>query len=77
MINITQNCSAYILAGGIHTALQHSSTEKNFITSCDMPFISSEAITFLLNNSEGAEITLPKMNEQLEPLFGVYSKRCL
>lgn len=64
-------------AGGIYTALKHSKTDKNFIISCDMPFITAEAITFVLKNSENAEIALPVRNGQLEPLFGVYSKNCL
>ena len=64
-------------AGGIYTALQHSKTDKNFIISCDMPFVTAEAITFVLKSSENAEITLPAMNGKLEPLFGVYSKKCL
>ena len=64
-------------AGGIYTALQHSKTDKNFIISCDMPFITAEAITFVLKSSEDVEITLPEMNGKLEPLFGVYSKKCL
>ena len=38
-------------AGGIYTALQHSSTDLNFIVSCDMPYISSQAIHFMLENS--------------------------
>lgn len=64
-------------AGGIYTALQHSKTDKNFIVSCDMPFVSAEAITFVVKSSEDAEITLPEMNGKIEPLFGVYSKKCL
>lgn len=64
-------------AGGIYTALQHSTSEKNFIVSCDMPFIKPEAIRFMLVNSKNAEITLPKINGKLEPLFGVYSTKCL
>ena len=64
-------------AGGIYTALQHSKTDKNFIVSCDMPFITAEAIAFMLKNSNDLEIMLPERNGQLEPLFGVYSKKCL
>lgn len=64
-------------AGGIYTALQHSKTDKNFIVSCDMPFITAEAIAFVLKNCNDSEIILPERNGQLEPLFGVYSKKCL
>ncbi|MEX2564732.1 MAG: molybdenum cofactor guanylyltransferase [Cyclobacteriaceae bacterium] len=64
-------------AGGIYTALQHISTDKNFIVSCDMPFVIAESIAFMLKNSDDSEITMPEMNRKLEPLFGVYSKICL
>lgn len=63
-------------AGGIYTALQHSSTEKNFILSCDLPYISAEAIRFMLNNSGLDAIYMPQHNNKLEPLFGVYPKKC-
>jgi molybdopterin-guanine dinucleotide biosynthesis protein A len=63
-------------AGGIYSALSHSITEKNFIVSCDMPYITSEGIRFLINHSQDFEITFPKL-EYPQPLFGVYSKKCL
>ena len=64
-------------AGGIYTALNHSYSQQNFIVSCDMPFIKSEAIKFIIKNSTQHEITLPMHHQSLEPLFGVYSKTCL
>lgn len=64
-------------AGGIYTALQHTNTEKNFITSCDMPFITAEAIQFILKNSASNAISIPLFQNKLEPLFGVYPKACL
>ncbi len=64
-------------AGGIYTALQHSSTHLNFIVSCDMPYISSQAIHFMLENSSKNAVCIPQFNNNLEPLFGVYPKGCL
>lgn len=64
-------------AGGIHAALHDSNSERNFIVSCDIPFITSEAIRFIIERSNLSEITLPIHNYTLEPLFGVYSKECL
>lgn len=63
-------------AGGIYSALFQSSTEKNFIVSCDMPFITSEGIRYLIEKSADFEITIPR-SEFPQPLFGVYSKSCL
>lgn len=64
-------------AGGIHAALTHSSTKSNFIVSCDMPFITSSAINYLIGKSSSYQITVPIYKQKLEPLFGIYSKQCL
>ena len=64
-------------AGGIYTALSHSDTSSNFIVSCDMPFITSDAIAFIITNSNQHQITLPVYHDKTEPLFGVYTKECV
>ena len=63
-------------AGGIYTALNHSETKLNFIMSCDMPFVTSAAIEFIVANSNGSQIVLLENQGKLEPLFGIYSKDC-
>ena len=62
--------------GGIFTALLHSNTEKNFVVSCDMPFLSTELIQFIADNATGCEIAVPRHGEMLEPLCAVYTKKC-
>lgn len=64
-------------AGGIYTALNHTDTDLNFIVSCDMPFISKEAIEFMFQNKSKSQIILPVRQGKMEPLFGIYSKDCL
>ena len=64
-------------AGGIYSALDHSDVNLNFIVSCDMPFITKDAINFLIQNSGTSQITVPFYQGHLEPLFGVYAKTCL
>ncbi|MCK7517639.1 MAG: NTP transferase domain-containing protein [Ignavibacteriales bacterium] len=49
---------------GIHSALKNSSTEKNFIISCDMPLISVELIKYLINLNSEKAILLPKSNRK-------------
>ena len=63
-------------AGGIYSALSHTVTEKNFIVSCDMPYITSEGIRYMIDQSQDFEITIQKL-EFPQTLFGVYSKKCL
>ena len=52
----------------------NSSTEKNFIISCDMPLISVELIKYLINFNFEKSILLPKSNERIQQLCGIYSK---
>jgi molybdopterin-guanine dinucleotide biosynthesis protein A len=63
-------------AGGIYTALNHSDSQLNFIVSCDMPFVTKEAIEFIITNTNESQIILLENQGKLEPLFGVYSKDC-
>lgn len=63
-------------AGGIYTALKHSDSPLNFMVSCDMPFITKEAIAFILKKADENQIVLLENQGKLEPLFGVYAKDC-
>jgi molybdopterin-guanine dinucleotide biosynthesis protein A len=63
-------------AAGIYTALKNSKTKLNFMVSCDMPFITKEAIAFIIENTNDSQIVLLENQQKLEPLFGIYSKDC-
>lgn len=62
---------------GIHAALKYSSTEKNFIISCDMPFVSSELINFIAAYNSDKKIILPEAEGRSQQLCGIYSKPIL
>ncbi len=62
---------------GIHSALKYSSTEKNFIISCDMPLISVELIKYFINLNSEKSILLPKSYRRIQQLCGIYSKSVL
>ena len=63
-------------AGGIYTALHHSDSPLNFMVSCDMPFVTQEAIAFIVKNADENQIVLLENQGKLEPLFGLYAKDC-
>ncbi len=63
-------------AGGIYTALKYSCTEHNFFVSCDMPFVTTQSIEYLISRAGDAEITIAAAQAEIHPLFGVYSKSC-
>jgi molybdopterin-guanine dinucleotide biosynthesis protein A len=63
--------------GGVHAALQASTTGWIFAAGCDMPFIDAEAIRWLAARREGADAVLVEWRGRLEPLFAFWSRRCL
>ena len=63
-------------AGGIYTALHHSEAKLNFMVSCDMPFVTQEAIAFIVKKADENQIVLLENQGKLEPLFGLYAKDC-
>ena len=62
--------------GGIYTALSMSPSEKNIILSCDMPFITKEAIQYILEDSDDCDIVIPECYGNFEPLCAMYAKTC-
>ncbi len=62
--------------GGIHSALTHSGTEKNFIISCDIPLITNQMISYLIDFKTDKKITVAKAEGYIQQLCGVYNKSC-
>ncbi len=64
--------------GGIYTGLLNSGSESNFVLSCDMPFINSQALDYLLSKKEKALASIPIHGQNMmEPLCALYSKTIL
>lgn len=74
--DIITNCGPM---GGIYTGLVNSPTMNNVILSCDIPFITSEMLSILIDQSkeQDYEITIPIHDGKFEPLCAVYSKKCM
>ena len=62
---------------GIYTGLAHSKTNINIILSCDIPFVTTELLQFLLRGSKNYDVTIPAYNGKTGPLTGIYTKSCL
>ncbi len=61
--------------GGILTCLKKSDSELNIVLSYDMPFVSSELLSYLIKHSAGFNITAPSLENQLpEPLCAIFHK---
>lgn len=59
--------------GGIYSALRQSQTEKNIVLSCDLPFVSTKLLSYVLQNAHGYQVAVPWLgNQHYEPLCGFY-----
>lgn len=59
---------------GIHSGLENSETEKNFILSCDMPLMKSGIIKSIIEFKTDKPITVCKSEGFIQYLAGIYSK---
>jgi molybdenum cofactor guanylyltransferase len=65
--------------GAIATVLSSTQTPWSLILACDMPFLTAEWLTFLLNQIPQTIIEdaiVPETARGLEPLCAVYNSRC-
>ena len=63
---------------GLHAALRAVPSGRVFLSAVDLPFITARAAALLVNCSKGYDACIiRRANGYLEPLFGVYSVRCL
>ena len=60
---------------GIHSALINSSTDKVLCVACDMPLITKDTLNIIGNHSEEYDVLVPKVNEKMQPLCSIYSKK--
>lgn len=59
---------------GIHSGLENSKTEENFILSCDMPLMNKNMIRAIVEFETEKPITVCKSNGYIQYLAGKYSK---
>ncbi len=59
---------------GIHSGLLHSTTEKIFVISCDVPLMNKETISFIVDYPIQKNIVIPKADGFIQQLCGIYSK---
>jgi len=63
--------------GGIHSAFAHSSAEKIFVISCDLPFISSDVIQYITNIHAHGDAIVVSEGSNIQPLCGLYKRTCV
>ncbi len=63
--------------GGLHSALTQCPTERIFIFPCDMPYLNSEFINYMISLPEDYDVIIPRVGSYYEPLHAIYKKTCL
>ena len=66
--------------GGLYTGLTQSKNDHVFLAACDMPFLDPFLISRifkLFTESHGMDISMVKLNTGMQPMQGIYSKKCL
>jgi molybdopterin-guanine dinucleotide biosynthesis protein A len=80
-------CQAVMLAdiyygkgplGGIYTGLLTARSSTSIVVACDMPFLNSKLLNYMLQLSIDYDAVVPRLdNGMIEPLHAIYSKSCL
>lgn len=65
--------------GGIATALRHSNQSWNLILGCDLPFITTGWLDYLIGRAveSSADAVIPQSAAGAEPLCAMYRKTCV
>ncbi len=64
--------------GGIYTGLLTSHSSRSIVVACDMPFLNTELLRYMIGLSRDFDAVVPRLGEgMVEPLHAIYSKSCL
>jgi molybdopterin-guanine dinucleotide biosynthesis protein A len=63
--------------GGIYTGLMSISDQAGFFVACDMPFINSQLIRYMVDIKDNYAAVIPSGASGLDPLHAIYSRSCL
>jgi molybdenum cofactor guanylyltransferase len=62
---------------GILSALLVAQYDRTFIIACDMPLVEDALIERMVPQSFGTDVLVASHEDGVEPLLGIYSKRCI
>lgn len=62
---------------GIHAGLSYSRNQFSFIVGCDMPFLNSDLVRYMVEVKSTYDVIIPRTGDYAEPLHAVYSTHCL
>jgi len=63
--------------GGLEAGLGASRYQSSFFAACDMPFLNQPLITEMVSLAARADVVVPRIDGEYEPMHAVYSRSCL
>jgi len=72
--DLVPNCGSL---GGVYTGLRQAETAYIFVAACDMPFLNTDAVRYLVSLKDKADIVMAQLQNGLQPTHAIYSRRCL
>jgi len=63
--------------GGIYTGLFYASHDHAFVSPCDLPFMRSDFIAFMMEQIGTYDIVVPETTGGVEALHAIYARRCM
>jgi molybdopterin-guanine dinucleotide biosynthesis protein A len=64
--------------GGIYTGLMAAKSSPSIVVACDMPFLNTELLGYMLELAPGFDAVVPRLAQGLvEPLHAIYARTCL
>jgi molybdopterin-guanine dinucleotide biosynthesis protein A len=64
--------------GGLYTGLTASHSPTNIVVACDMPFLNTELLNYMVGLSGDFDAVVPRVEKgMIEPLHAVYSRDCV
>jgi molybdopterin-guanine dinucleotide biosynthesis protein A len=63
--------------GGLHAALTEARGDVLALVACDMPFVTTPFIAYLLSLAGGVDVVVPQSDRGYHPLCAVYTRACL
>lgn len=63
--------------GGIYTAVHAARHPHCLVVACDMPFLNTDLLRYLIDLAPGFDVVVPIINQFPETLHAIYGKGCL
>ena len=63
--------------GGVYSAIYHVATPYCLVVACDMPFLRTAVLRYLIMQMADYDVVVPDVLGELQTLHAIYSKACL